>query len=463
MKRTIQWQLVIAFLLLSFLIIGLIGWATSYSMDVYFQDYIGERQETAIAEYAADLEETYREEEGFDERILQNLTMNAMHQDFSFELYDGADQIIWQSSQGMGHMNHGMHGMVNDNQDGDTIEKTYLLQKGNSTIGKAVFHYAAKADYTEDDQQFIARTKQSFLFVGTAAFLFSIIFAAWVARMFSRPLVHINRFTKKISMGTYQDVLPARTSIVEMNELITSLNDLSSQLERQENMRNQLSRDLAHEIRTPLTTVKGNLEAMIDGIWEPTPERLETCYQEINRMARLIENIEQLNAMESQTLVLHKTSFDLKELSRQVAANFEALAQEKNLTVLVKGESTMICADKDKISQLITNLLANAVKFTPPNGTISLSVKKEKQKARLVVEDNGEGIKAENIARIFDRFYMTESSRNSRIGGQGIGLSIVKSIVNAHGGDIHVDSTVGKGTRFTVEIPDEKRRSLCWQ
>ena len=153
------------------------------------------------------------------------------------------------------------------------------------------------------------------MIVGGIAFLFSIFFASWVAQKFSRPLIRINHFTKEISRGKYKKTLSANTSIIEMNELMNTLNELTSQLKRQEEMRNQLSRDLAHEIRTPLTTLKGNIAAMMDGIWAPTTERLETCHIEINRMTRLIGNIERLNEMESQLLTLQKSEFDLKNLS----------------------------------------------------------------------------------------------------------------------------------------------------
>ena len=293
------------------------------------------------------------------------------------------------------------------------------------------------------------------MIVGGIAFLFSIFFASWVAQKFSRPLIRINHFTKEISRGKYKKTLSANTSIIEMNELMNTLNELTSQLKRQEEMRNQLSRDLAHEIRTPLTTLKGNIAAMMDGIWAPTTERLETCHIEINRMTRLIGNIERLNEMESQSLTLQKSEFDLKNLSSQVVANFEALIKEKHLSIRVKGENVFIHADKDKISQMVTNLLSNAVKFTPYGGSISISIEKRNPYASFIIKDTGEGMNNDELKHIFDRFYRADPSRNSRLGGQGIGLSIVKSIVDAHQGKINVSSKYGNGTTFVVDFPVE--------
>lgn len=456
MKRSIRWQLVSSFLLLSFLIIGLISWGTSQLMDVYFEDYIGDRKETEISEYVTDVQDAYQAGEGFDEQKLDDLRMIAMHSDFSFELYNEEGQLLESSSsRGMGMKgNHSMHGMMNQSVD-DYVERTYPLKNSGMEIGTAIFRFKESLSYSKDDERFISRMKQNFFVVGGVAFLLSILFAGWVAQKFSRPLIRINQFTKEVSKGDYQDFLEPNTPILEINELMANLNELTLQLKRQEKMRNQVSRDLAHEIRTPLTTVKGNLEAMMDGIWAPTPERLETCYIEINRMTRLIGNIERLNEMESESLVIHKTNVDLKDLSNQIVANFEALIKEKQLSVQVKGESVWIDADKDRMSQLITNLLANAIKFTPINGTISLSIEKDNQYVRYIIQDTGQGMNPDELKHIFDRFYMVDPSRNSRLGGQGIGLSIVKNIVHAHKGKITVDSDYGKGTTFVIELPIE--------
>lgn len=455
MKRTIRWQLIFSFLLLSFLIIGLISWGTIQLMDIYFQDYVGERKETEISEYVKDIEDAYQVGSGFDEKKVSSLRMIAMHSDFSFELYDPEGQLL-QSSVRSHDMqgNHSMHGMMNQTVD-EYIEKSYPLKKDGKEIGTTVFRFQELSTYTEDDERFIMRMKQNFFILGGAAFLFSILFAGWVAQKFSKPLVKINHFTKKVSKGGYQDFLEPDTPIVEMNELMENLNELTSQLKRQEKMRTQLSRDLAHEIRTPLTTVKGNLEAMMDGIWAPTPERLETCYIEINRMTRLIGNIERLNEMERESLVIQKTKVNVKDLSNQVVANFEALIKENQLSIQVNGESVQVQADRDRISQVFTNLLANAIKFTPEKGRISISIEKNKEYIKWTIQDTGNGISVDELSHIFDRFYMVDPSRNSRLGGQGLGLSIVKSIVHAHQGKISVDSTPEKGTTFIVELPIE--------
>jgi len=145
--------------------------------------------------------------------------------------------------------------------------------------------------------------------------------------------------------------------------------------------------------------------------------------------------------------------FDLQALSRKVAANFTAAAAKKQIALAVTGEPLLITADQDKISQVLTNLLANAIKFTPKQGNIRIEIQQEGNRAVLKVSDDGIGIDPEDQEKIFERFYMTEPSRNSKSGGQGLGLAIVKSIIKKHNGTVRVVSTIGKGATFTVTLP----------
>ena len=172
----------------------------------------------------------------------------------------------------------------------------------------------------------------------------------------------------------------------------------------------------------------------------------------MNRIARLIGDIDRINELESQYNRLQLTRFDLAALTRRIAAGFEALANEKALKLIVEGETVPIQADEDKISQVVTNLLVNAIKFTPADGTIRIQVLREQDKAVFRIQDTGEGISPDDLGKVFERFFMTDPSRSRKLGGKGIGLSIVKSLVQAHGGEITVDSVLGKGTTFTVHL-----------
>jgi signal transduction histidine kinase len=197
---------------------------------------------------------------------------------------------------------------------------------------------------------------------------------------------------------------------------------------------------------------------MIDGLWEPTPERLKSCYEEIGRLSGLISDMESLAQIESDNLKLSKSRVDLLELARTVGGNFEAESAKKNISVEIKGESTVINADRNRLNQVIINLLSNAIKYTPENGHVRISVNDTAENGIISVEDDGIGIPEDELPLIFERFYRTDKSRNRKTGGAGIGLTIAKAIVNAHGGKIEVKSSVEHGSCFTVILPKSKNK-----
>jgi two-component system sensor histidine kinase BaeS len=195
------------------------------------------------------------------------------------------------------------------------------------------------------------------------------------------------------------------------------------------------------------------LEAMVEGLWDATPERLNSCVEEVNRLSNLIADLDRLAKLEQENLKLNIDNVDLLEITQTVCKNFEKEAYNKNITISQEGVNCNIKADKDRIIQVITNLLSNAIKYTQSNGHIKVVVTDDIVNGIVIVEDNGIGISKKDLSYIFERFYRTDQSRNRKTGGAGIGLTIAKSIVEAHRGKIFVESTEGKGSRFTVIFP----------
>lgn len=464
MNRTIKWQFIVSFVSISFIIIGAFSIMTITLMDNHFAKYVAVRQEAELVKYTNDLEKIYKKNKGWPNTTdFEQIGLESLHNSIVLNVYDNENNILWKPStldelkneqkiqdtiphmdNMMGEMNHGF------------VNKTFPLFSEGEKIGEVLFSYVGPTTYSEHDAFFIADMKKNLVIVAAVALALSIFFAALFSKKISAPIVRVKNFTKDISKGDYTSTSPEKTDIKEIDDLILSVNDLSTQLENQQDIRNQLSSDIAHEIRTPLTTLKGNLEAMMDGIWEVTNDRLQVCYDEVNRITRLIGNIDTINEIESYQDVLHKTSFDLYVLSKNISTNFEALFSKKNIHYTLDGDSVFLSADKDKMSQLITNLLSNAVKFTSNDGHITFKICSEKNQVILTVTDTGEGIHPQEIGRIFERFYMSDPSRNAKLGGQGIGLSIVKSIVKAHKGSITAQSKYGVGSVFTVKLPIKK-------
>jgi len=461
-KRTIKWQLLLSFVSLSFILVGGFSWVTLNLMESHFAEYVTERQEQELAEYKSDLEALYRENDTWTEvsRAIQNLGRSALQHSVIMKIYDGDGQLVWSPSLAEEEeakdriQNHllQMEQMMG-NVESDYVELRIPLYNGNEEVGIVDIQFGGPFAYTEHEAFFISDMRSILILAALISLFISLFFAVLLAKKLSAPIVAINNFTTNIAKGQYSGLPLEESGIREIDDLRDSVNELSSQLQHQQEIRNRLSSDIAHEIRTPLTTLKGNIEAMIDGVWEASEERLYRCYEEVNRITRLIGEIDRINEIESQESQLQKTTFDLKELSQQIADNFQALLIERNIDCSVSGDSILVSADQDKMHQVITNLLFNAIKFTPSGGQIDLYISQSKEAVSFQITDNGQGIPSDEASQIFERFYMAEPSRNSQLDGQGIGLSIVKSIIHAHHGTISVDSVYGKGTTFTITIP----------
>jgi len=256
-----------------------------------------------------------------------------------------------------------------------------------------------------------------------------------------------------ISRGYYGSRIEEKSGTKEIAQLTETINNLAETLENQENLRKRLTADVAHELRTPLATLQSHIEAMIDGIWEPDAERLKSCHEEIMRISRLVGDLEKLAKYESENLVLIKTDFDISELIRHIMKNFENNFANKGIEIKFTGRKEVVTADRDKISQVIVNLLSNALKYTQNAGTVQVTVNGTHDAVEIKVKDTGIGIPPEDLPHIFERFYRADKSRNRLTGGAGIGLTITKAIIDAHGGSINVTSRVGEGTEFIVSLP----------
>ena len=465
MKRTIKWQLLLSFVSLSFILVGAFSWITLNLLESHFADYVRERQESELEEYSTDLENLYQQNGTWEEnsQAIQRIGRNALQQSVIVRIFDEDGQLLWSPSASeeedaknkvQDHLLH-MEQMVGG-MESDYVQSRSPLYDGTEEIGMMEIQSVGPYAYTEHDALFISDMESKLVLVAFFSLLIPLFFALLVAKKLSSPIVTINDFTKEIAKGHYSSLSLEETGIREIDDLLVSVNDLSLQLQHQQKIRNRLSSDIAHEIRTPLTTLKGNIEAMIDGVWEISEERLYRCYEEVSRITRLIGEIDRINELESQESQLQKTTFDLTELAQQIVDNFQPMLVENKLNCSVSGDRVFISADRDKIHQVLTNLLANAIKFTPSGGRIDLYVSQSKGTTSFRIIDNGQGIPPEEVGQIFERFYMAEPSRNSKLGGQGIGLSIVKGIVNAHQGTISVDSIYGKGTTFTINLPKAK-------
>jgi len=280
----------------------------------------------------------------------------------------------------------------------------------------------------------------------TGAFL-SFIITGQIAR----PIAQLTASAKRFARREFQHRVKL-TGNDEMGKLAAAFNMMAESIEKNERLRHNLLIDIAHELRTPLTVLRGNLESLQAGLMEPTPELLTSLHDEVLRLSRLISDLESVNLAEAGKLPLHPKEIAPAALLNHAAAAFhhEVAVREINFKVEVEKGLKNRLLDEDRIIQVLINLLANAFKFTPDKGEVTLRAKEENGHLVVEIMDSGPGIPEEDLPFIFERFYKSERGRG---GGSGLGLSIAKSFIEAHGGRLTAANRPEGGSIFTFYLP----------
>jgi signal transduction histidine kinase len=246
----------------------------------------------------------------------------------------------------------------------------------------------------------------------------------------------------------------------EFGQLARSFNRMVGELERSDQQRRNLTADVAHELRTPLHIIQGNLEGVLDDVYEPTDEHIQTTLEETQQLSRLVEDLRTLSLAEAGQLPLVWESVDVAELLTDVCTSFSGQAEAAGIALSIEVGKNLptITGDVGRLDQVLGNLIANAVRHTPAGGSITLEAEAIRGGgARIRVRDTGEGISADDLPYVFDRFWKGDRSRTRASGaGSGLGLAIARQLVNAHGGTICVESELGKGSTFTIELPPDE-------
>lgn len=294
------------------------------------------------------------------------------------------------------------------------------------------------------------------------AFVLSYIFARYI----STPLKQMRDMAKNIAKGNFSERITA-VGDDEIGELAQSFNEMTQALDHLEQTRSSFISNVSHELRTPMTIIIGFLEGIADGTvpQEKRGEYLSIVIQEVRRLSRLVNDLLALSRMESGSKKVNKTVFDINEEVRRGIIRFENNITEKEIQVnlAVEQEKCMVLADRDDITRVLTNLIDNAVKFTPEGGELSLQVEERGKKAYVSVKNSGEGIRQEELQYIWDRFYKTDKSRSSDKKGVGLGLYIVKSIIRMGGEDIWAGSKEGEYTVFTFTLERAQGKQKDWK
>lgn len=285
------------------------------------------------------------------------------------------------------------------------------------------------------------------------------IVALAVSYVFSRnilaPVRVMTDASQRIAEGHYEERVELRGRD-ELNQLAGSFNKMAEQLEQVEIMRRRLIGDVAHELRTPLTSIKGSAEALMDGVLPASTETYLQIHAEAERLSRLVDDLQELSRVESHAVQLNIRPADLTSLIQTVSKRLWHQFDQKQVTLTFDPPQNpiLVLADDDRIIQVLTNLMGNALQYTPSNGSVTVFIESDKNEARISVRDTGFGIPAEHLKHIFDRFYRVDKSRSRAHGGSGIGLTIARHLVEAHGGRIWAESMgENQGSAFMFTLP----------
>lgn len=309
-------------------------------------------------------------------------------------------------------------------------------------------------DLDPREQLYVDNTNRA-LFIGAiGASATGLVVGLLLSRQFLKPLSELTGAIIAMRSGNLSQHVEIRTRD-ELGLLAKAFNEMSAQIARANQLRKQMTADIAHDLRTPLTVIAGYLEALTDGTLKPTNERFQAMNEEVNLLHRLVEDLRTLSLADAGELKLMYGTISASELLERVTVAFSTTAASANveLKVSVPDDMPDLNIDSERMVQVLGNLMTNSLRYTPAGGSVTLAAKQNGDYSQLIVVDTGAGIAAEDLPNIFERSYRADPSRHANSGESGLGLAIARSIVEAHGGKITVESTLGEGTTMTISLP----------
>lgn len=302
--------------------------------------------------------------------------------------------------------------------------------------------------------EFIERTNITLLYGALIGAVIALILGVVLSRTITRPIRELTQATHAVSEGNLEQKVQVHSND-ELGELAKAFNKMSAELMRSVNARKQMTADIAHELRTPLSLILGHAEAVHDGVLPPTKENFEIIREEATRLEHLINDLRTLSLADAGELTMAFQPIEPGRLLQEVTSLYQVQAQKKNISIQLDIASPLSTLEIDpgRMIQVLTNILDNATRHTPEGGTITVSTKETGETIEIVIQDSGPGLPPEEAEKIFERFYRTDSSRQREEGGSGLGLAIAKSIVQAHNGQLSAESEPGNGLRVIITLP----------
>ncbi|TEU00762.1 MAG: HAMP domain-containing protein [Anaerolineales bacterium] len=451
--RSLSLKLILAFLAVVMVAVALVAVIASQTTAKEFADFIFDQYQEG---YISQLEEYYRNhgewagvdaEVSFPGRIPLDGHIPAARERGGITITDETGRVI---IAGSGY------------QIGDTVSQAEFadadpIAVDGQTVGW-ILSLRMEFGRGPSEALFLSRINQTLILSAFGALFVALLLGIFLARTLTRPLRELTAATRAVAEGDLGLTVPVR-SRDELGELTASFNRMSEELDRSTSIRRQMTADIAHELRTPISIILGHADAVHDRVLPPTQETFDIIRDEACRLERLVEDLRTLSMADAGELTLTRRPIPPHTLLEEVAAAYHPLALEKGIKVRTEIASDLpeVNVDPDRMAQVLGNLLSNALRFTLKGGSVTLAASHLEHEVEIRIQDTGPGIGAEDIQHVFDRFYRADKSRQRDSGGSGLGLAIAKSIVENHGGRIWAESPDDSGTTFVIMLPIANR------
>jgi signal transduction histidine kinase len=345
-----------------------------------------------------------------------------------------------------------------DHHLGDVLSAAQLQRGEPVTVDGQVVGTVLTPDFAPEldprEREYLVRTTGALLIAALSASVFALLVGVLLARSLTRPVREMTAAVRLLEQGQLEQQVPVR-SRDELGELAAAFNDMTASLNRANQLRRQMTADIAHDLRSPLAVIAGYLESLRDGVLKPTPERFEVLYTEAQHLQRLVDDLRTLSLADAGELAITRLQTSPGELLVRLSAAYQGQAEARGVELVadIPPGLPAVDVDPERIVQVLGNLVSNALLHTGSGGTITLSARREDSQVALAVRDTGEGMTSEVLARVFERLYRGDEARQ-RDGASGLGLAIAKALVELHGGQISAHSAgPGRGSEFVVRLP----------
>lgn len=459
-KQRLNKKLILSLVSLIILVVITIAVSINSVFEKKFEEYIIKNNKNEVSNLINSIQSEYMDGR-WNLYSIEKIGESAINKGIFIDLYDTDQTLIWgattysqdRCNKIMGNIENNMN-HTRSNWHGKYTEQTFSLKNSSDeVIGSVKIGTYGTLYYMDNDVDFLEEINKVITIIGILMTLVTVFIAILISNNISKPIEVVSNMANLMGEGGFDSKIDYQSNIYEIDNLISSINNLSLKLEEQENLRKRLTTDISHELRTPLTNVQTHLEAMIDGVWDPSIERLNSVNEEVIRLTNLVNQLKNLAKFDSEKNKLNLTEVNIEKLIKNIVYNNQGCALEKNINIMMNLENINAYLDKDKISQVVVNLLSNAIRYTNNGGNIHINAYEEKENIKIHFKDDGVGIPKESLKYIFERFYRVDESRSKETGGIGVGLTIVKSIIDLHKGKIEVKSKKNKGSEFIITLP----------